>query len=650
MAIDFNNVISLTGDTLIFIDEYKRLWGMTGGLSGRMGRNLSGGKTTFLIAEDVKEAVVLNAITLILKNNNILYGAGSGSNKELPSNPSSNYSQFSQIATDVKTILPCYKNGRFGNSTFFIKNDNSLWHCGSNPFGEAGRAIPSPNGTGAALAQVAANVAFSHSTDYACYVVTTTGELWAGGLNYYGIFGDATKLCTDPNSYSSYYRAVAKLTWAGGTITKMCGYSQNMYFLNSAGTLYGTGSNQYGQLGVATNAGTTTGVSAFTQITTNVKDFFNYGQRLFVLKNDNTLYACGNSKDGALSYGVTTADTSNPTLTLIASDVKEFHCYFGVGYILYNDGTLSSFGKSVAPLFGSATVNTIFPITVIDTNVDSFLKDCCTPQLQTQITYKKTDGNYYMIGNYANVFCNITDTSTITPKSLAFPDASFYANVNGQYKVYDSQSASWQDFNGELNLINGNKTITDFNANFGSLCANPSDVVSVEVKSVNYVPSVYQRTLMNPILISSDVDYDAHNAIGLDKNNSFKAIVNVSYAVTKILISKDKGVTWYGYDGTQLTLINDINDINEIQTKGLTAAILQTIALDETFVKFRLAYLLETPNYSADYYITGVSLLIDTKESWKRLTPTTDYNYTFAEKYVLLNVMQSGTIKAIAYY
>ena len=77
------------------------------------------------------------------------------------------------------------------------------------------------------------------------------------------------------------------------------GLSDNSLILKNDGTLWGTGDNQYGQLGL----GDTTNRNTFTQITTNtdnVKSVYCGGSHAFILKNDGTLWGCGRNDYGQL--------------------------------------------------------------------------------------------------------------------------------------------------------------------------------------------------------------------------------------------------------------------------------------------------------------------------------------------------------------
>ena len=92
-----------------------------------------------IIVTDIKQIACGNSHTFILKNDGSIWSCGFNSNGELGLGDSDNnaHSTFTQVTkninNDVKQIAAC------GNDhTFIIKNDDSVWGCGSNRYGELG--------------------------------------------------------------------------------------------------------------------------------------------------------------------------------------------------------------------------------------------------------------------------------------------------------------------------------------------------------------------------------------------------------------------------------------------------------------------------------------------------------------------------------
>ena len=80
-------------------------------------------------------------------------------------------------------------------------------------------------------------------------------------------------------------------------------YSYNYtLILKNDNTLWGCGNNGYGQLGLGDDTNKTT----FTEITTNtddIKSVYYGGYHTFILENDGTLWSTGHNGDGQLGLG-----------------------------------------------------------------------------------------------------------------------------------------------------------------------------------------------------------------------------------------------------------------------------------------------------------------------------------------------------------
>ena len=60
----------------------------------------------------------------------------------------------------------------------------------------------------------------------------------------------------------------------------------------------------------------------------------------FILKNDGTLWSCGNNNEGQLGLGDTSYRSIFTQITTNADDIKEIYCGYNHTLILKNDGTL----------------------------------------------------------------------------------------------------------------------------------------------------------------------------------------------------------------------------------------------------------------------------------------------------------------------
>jgi len=173
---------------------------------------------------------------------------------------------------------------------------------------------------------------------YSCMATQTDGTLWIWGDGTYGQLGNSgTANVGTPTQLG------ALTTWLHGGGG---GYCFNMG-LRSDGTLWSTGKNNYGQLGL----NNTTDKSAFTQVgalTDWLKVCGTY-QHTYAIKTDGTLWIWGRNFYGELGLGNTT-DYSSPKQVGALTDWATIPVN-GLGsksssFAIKTDGTLWSWGRN----------------------------------------------------------------------------------------------------------------------------------------------------------------------------------------------------------------------------------------------------------------------------------------------------------------
>lgn len=217
------------------------------------------------------------------------------------------------------------KNGRIvhvaagSDFTLATTSSDQLYGFGDNQYGELGNAtnngshaanptptlitLPGKNGT---ISQIAAG------TDHSA-VLTSTGQLYTFGGNYYGQLGNSTNSGTsNPNPTP----ATVSLPASSGKIVQIAAGSSHTLALTSTGKLYAWGYNFEGQLGNTTNnntfnpnptpalVGLPSGSGAPRQIAAGDRD-------TLVLTSSGRLYTFGYNGFGQLGRGANTG-TYNP--------------------------------------------------------------------------------------------------------------------------------------------------------------------------------------------------------------------------------------------------------------------------------------------------------------------------------------------------
>ena len=147
-------------------------------------------------------------------------------------------------------------------------------------------------------------------------------------------------------------------------------FSYNTLILKNDGTLWGCGQNNYSQLGL----GDTSNRHTFTQITTNtnnIKSIYCGDYHTFILKNDGTLYGCGRNDYGQLGLGDRVDRTTFTQITTNIDNIKSVYCGGFFTLILKSDGTLWGTGYNGDGTLGLGDTTNRYIFTKITNDVKS---------------------------------------------------------------------------------------------------------------------------------------------------------------------------------------------------------------------------------------------------------------------------------------
>lgn len=167
--------------------------------------------------------------------------------------------------------------------------------------------------------------------------VKTDGSLWGYGSNYYGQLGDGTNISrgTPVQIISSGVQAVST------------GWSHSM-IVKTDGSLWACGANSYGCFG----DGTTTNSLLPVQILANGVKAVSAGfAHTMILKNDNSLWGCGFNFDGRLGYSGAGTEHHTP-VQIFANGVKAVSAGLAHTIILKTDDSLWSCGSNTTGQLG----------------------------------------------------------------------------------------------------------------------------------------------------------------------------------------------------------------------------------------------------------------------------------------------------------
>ena len=306
----------------------------------------------------------LSEHSLILKNDGTLWSCGYNGYGQLGLGDTNNRNTFTQITTNANDIKEIYCGWK---CTLMLKNDGTLWGCGANDYGQLGLGDTSNRNTFTQITTNANNIKSIYCGQSHTFILKNDGTLWGCGRNDDSQLGlgdktnrtTFTKITTNVNNIKQVY----------------CGEYHTLILKND-NTLWGCGLGANGQLGLGDNNIRTT----FTKITTNVndiKEIYCGGYHTFILKNDSTLWVTGRNDSGQLGLGNTSTRYTFTKITTNANDIKEVYCGWFYTLILKNDNTLWCCGQNNAGQLGLGDTTDRYTFTQITTNIDNIKEVYC---------------------------------------------------------------------------------------------------------------------------------------------------------------------------------------------------------------------------------------------------------------------------------
>lgn len=325
------------------------LWGWGWNLSGMFGTNNSADNSQGFASPiqncaggTWKQVITGNlSAVLSIKTDGTLWGCGYNRWGQLGTNNTVTISSPIQIGTNTN-----WKQISCGYSTVMaIKTDGTLWGWGKNLRGQigvlAGGAYSSPvqsTDLGTNWKQIAA-------CSYTSMGIKTDGTLWGCGYNSSGQLG----LGNTNSVYTSFIQVSGGSLWSqvavGGDFSAA---------IKVNGTLWTTGGNLHGQLGI----NSTTSQSTFTQtadLGTNWKYVACGYSNMAGIKTDGTIWGCGYNSNSELGTGNTT-QYSTP-IQIYGGSLGWRTISFGLKHssAIKTDGTLWSCGYNGYSQLGDGT-------------------------------------------------------------------------------------------------------------------------------------------------------------------------------------------------------------------------------------------------------------------------------------------------------
>jgi alpha-tubulin suppressor-like RCC1 family protein len=203
------------------------------------------------------------------------------------------------------------------SATFFITEDGKLYACGYNGYGQLGNGTTTNSQTPIRCGNLTGvkQVAVTSSKYMSVYAIDNKGDLWSWGYNAQGRLGLGDQTARHSPTKVTALNKVKQISAIAGDHTNHGDQSDaHALALLEDGTVYATGDNNHGQLGV----GDTTDRHSFTLISGSlpkIKQVYAGGSfygHSATLDEDDNLWTWGYNYYGQLGHG----DTDNKTAPL----------------------------------------------------------------------------------------------------------------------------------------------------------------------------------------------------------------------------------------------------------------------------------------------------------------------------------------------
>jgi alpha-tubulin suppressor-like RCC1 family protein len=283
-------------------------------------------------------------------------------------------------------------------NTFAIKNNGTLWGCGSNQHGSLGVNSSTQNFTSFQQITTATNWVKVAPSYFYTIALKADGTIWGWGLNNNYQTGNTPASLNQPIPL----QIGTDTDW----VEIATGTNDTSFAIKSNGTIWGWGSNPSSI--IVSGSGTTT-VSTPTQVGTDT-DWVKMsvgGGHILAQKQNGTLWSWGGGD--ALGVGGTPPVTNIPQQ--VTTDTwKSFSTGTGTSFGIKSDGTLWAWGfNGQGQLGDGTTINRLVPTQIgADTNWNTVQARNFYTTMAT-----KTDGSIWYWGtNYYGEFGNGTDYDT----------------------------------------------------------------------------------------------------------------------------------------------------------------------------------------------------------------------------------------------
>jgi alpha-tubulin suppressor-like RCC1 family protein len=245
----------------LFLTTSGEVWSCGYNLYGQLGRKVASGSNMSVNLEKIPDLSNIIAISsgnshsLFLTASGEVWSCGRNSGGQLGRKVSDGSSTSVNLGKtpDLSNIIAIFS----GNSySLLLTTSGKVWSCGDNYYGHLGREVASGSNTSVNLGEIPdlSNIIAISSGGQHSLFLTTSGEVWSCGNNYYGQLGREVA-SGSPTSVN-----LEKIPDLSNIIAISSGVNHSL-FLTASGEVWSCGYNSYGQLGRKVANGSTTSVN-----------------------------------------------------------------------------------------------------------------------------------------------------------------------------------------------------------------------------------------------------------------------------------------------------------------------------------------------------------------------------------------------------
>lgn len=274
--------------------------------------------------------------SLFLKSNGTAWACGKNFDGQVGNGGFGNVSTPVQVMPDVQAISA-------GNThSLFLKSDGTVWACGDNNYGQLGDDTSPSHNTPVQIPSLSGVQAIAAGYQFSLFL-KTDGSVWACGRNGNGQFGNG-----GPSSQSTPVQVMTGVqAIAAGGGESGC----HALFLKSNGSVWASGRNGSGQLGDGSTGDRSTAVQV-SGMTSGVTAISAGESHSLFLKNDGSVWACGDNSSG--QYGTGNTTPSNVPVQ-VQTGIQAIEASYRYSLFVRSDGSARACGNNQSYQLGDGS-------------------------------------------------------------------------------------------------------------------------------------------------------------------------------------------------------------------------------------------------------------------------------------------------------